>query len=577
MKKVGKHIKLFSFFMAAIAVYFLVVGLFVFECATYFYASYLFLVLFLVAYVYHKKSNYSFIIEKTREKTALIENTAEKARAQNQTLHSIHELALELSNKTKKEDIYSSVTKTLVKSFRYDLSQFWMFDHELKKLVCVGFYGDQKARLDQRDKYNKVLRKYLTKCFNEDSENKTQIICENMEDTTEIFLESTLSSAVISPLVHGGKTIGILTAEYHKGQGIGESDIQLVDSISNTTYAALAQQDIMLLDEKDKILENVKSLNENDELLVNSISSFAGDTLMKIELFSEMETKIENRTKELIRTHEELLKAREMIIQSEKLSSLGRMAAGVIHQINDSLNFLVNIVPDLKTDLKGLQKVYEFSLENIKNEDGLEEIKDIATEQDLDSHLEDMSFIFSRIEKALGKSLSIANSLGVFTSASNSDEILEADFYSLLDNVISMIPQKNKAGVEITLDQSCKLRWNINPNRMDQVFINLINNAIDAMNGEGKIEIFGERHSPNGLTLHFKDNGPGIPEEIQKKIFDPFFTTKPAGKSTGLGLAISAEIVRQFGGAISVTSKKGIGSHFVIKFSEELLPEKIGA
>lgn len=109
------------------------------------------------------------------------------------------------------------------------------------------------------------------------------------------------------------------------------------------------------------------------------------------------------------------------------------------------------------------------------------------------------------------------------------------------------------------------IRWSVNKNEVEQAFLALINNAIDAMGQKGRLEITCSE-SPEGVLLSFKDNGPGIPEAALKKIFDPFYTTKPPGKGTGLGLTIASEIVKKYGGALGVESAPGNGSTFTIRF-----------
>ena len=101
------------------------------------------------------------------------------------------------------------------------------------------------------------------------------------------------------------------------------------------------------------------------------------------------------------------------------------------------------------------------------------------------------------------------------------------------------------------------------PGQLNQVFLNLLMNACDAIDGKGKIRIE-TRRSARGVRLEFHDDGPGIPEEIQSRIFDPFFTTKPVGVGTGLGLSLSHGIIERHGGRIRVESEPGRGATFVI-------------
>ena len=245
------------------------------------------------------------------------------------------------------------------------------------------------------------------------------------------------------------------------------------------------------------------------------------------------------------------------------------MATGVIHEINDPLNFLVNILPDLRRDLQGLETINDLTLECITEPNALSEIEAISNQYNLESHLQEMDFVFERVTNALNKSTQIARSLNVFTSASNQEEIEMTNLIEVARESTEMIPQKVLGDTKIHVREGEDCAWPVNRSEMQQVFINLVNNAIDAMEKKGTIEIWGEKKN-HAVTVSVCDNGPGIPAEIQNQIFNPFFTTKPAGQSTGLGLSISAEIVRKFGGHLSVESIEGQGTCFHIRFRESI-------
>ncbi|KMQ52707.1 Sensory histidine kinase [Chitinispirillum alkaliphilum] len=478
------------------------------------------------------------ISEEINKKTEQIERTVEYARSQNEYLHSIHKLALKFSGISSREEVFNTITNSLVYSFNYDFSQVWIYDNSLKTYKIVSICGDRSTPPQE---YFELLKRYINENIDIDSSSR-ELLRVGASASNGFLPGDFFPDLLISPIILDEETIGIVTAEYHRSQVITDNES--------------------------------KKFNESDHLFLCSVSSLISDTLLKTELFSNMEGKVEERTQKLIKTHEELTKAREIIIQSEKLSSLGRMAAGIIHQINNSLNFLVNIVPDLKNDFGGLQRIYNLANEKIEDSEARKKIMELAEDHDLNEHLEDMEFVISRTEKALGKCASIANSLRIFTSASDSEDIEETEFYSLIENVISMLPKASLGNVEINLDQSCRLVWKVNPDRMDQVFVNLINNAVDAMDGNGKIDIFAQK-TKREIIIFLKDDGPGISEEVQKRMFDPFYTTKSPGKSTGLGLSISAEIVRQFGGTLKVDSQIGQGALFKIVFPlKKGLPQK---
>jgi two-component system, NtrC family, sensor kinase len=191
----------------------------------------------------------------------------------------------------------------------------------------------------------------------------------------------------------------------------------------------------------------------------------------------------------------------------------------------------------------------------------------VDDEYDLASHLEEKDYVFEKIKKALDKSTHIANSLKVFSRTSAKESVVRESLAEMVREVIDLIPQKVRGDTEIDVLIPETLGWNVNKNEMEQAFLVLINNAIDAMGQKGRLEI-GSRETPEETVLAFKDEGPGIPEAVLKKIFDPFYTTKPPGKGTGLGLTIASEIVKKYGGVLGVESQPGTGATFSIRFAK---------
>lgn len=500
-------------------------------------ADYIIAIGLVLLHVALKSFDYGKIIGTISKETDLIEKSHSQLLKSNENLHGIHEFTIRLTNLATKEDIYNCAVEASVNLLNCDSSTVWIKDRQTGKLNRASVFTKPQLKVQsltetflvsERDSVEKII----SDTFDKDGVQFLAKSSYSQSSGSNIFTtKPDLEGLMVSVLVLDGELAGALTAEYYgKSLYTGESE----DGI---------------------------------KILATSLISLVNDALLKLDLFSDMENRIEERTSRLAHTHKELTIAREAAIQSEKLSSLGRMASGIIHQINNSLNFLVNIMPDLKRDMEALEKIYRM-VKDLPDSELKSGIRTFADSRELDSHLQDTDFIFSRIDKALGKSTKIANSLNVFSAKPNQGErIVSTNLSTLIQNTIDLIPEKHREGVEFRINIPVNLFWKVNPDRIEQVFINLINNAIDAMNQKGIIEITGEADSSGNFIIHFKDNGPGIPFEFQKKIFDPFFTTKPAGKSTGLGLSISSEIVRQFGGRLSVRSEPGKGAEFRIAFA----------
>jgi len=530
----------------------------------YFLFSEVLFVLGLLFYLRFKRQKYENLIDQLSVKSEEITKTKIMLHKVNDHAIALQKLASELVICNSQDEVCEAVTNALVDDFGYDSGQFWLKSKAAGRLTCLSASGETNERIFEM----------LNKNAGENAESMLQmaitrnqtVIVNDLNSYTGNDLNATksyrellnLSSFVITPLVNNEQEpIGLITVGYHRGQGMNAEDANILERVTFTASDVFAKDDLKRLEEKDK-------------LLVNSISHLVGDTLERLELFSDMERKIEVRTDELKQTLSDLTKAREMVIQSEKLSSLGKMAAGIIHEINDPLNFMVNILPDVKKDVKALTEVKELAEQSLKGTEAGMEIKRIADEADLESHLEDMDFIFSRSMTALGKSARLAKNMTVFTKPSAHGEVKNINVLDIARETVKIIPQKIIGNAQVVVSGEEKLMWNVNADRLEQVYINLINNALDAMDRKGHIEISGENNA-QGIIVHVANDGPVIPDDIQKKIFDPFFTTKPAGKSTGLGLSICAEIVREFGGRIELFSEQGKGTRFDLIFTKEQL------
>lgn len=529
-------------------------------------AQLLFLMAF-IAYTLDYRIINSRLVRGANESSARVSAVRTEVERFNRHVHALHDFANSLAAAPSTQEAFELVTTKLVSSFGYDASQLWIFDpksRSLSRSSASGLDNPNVCNLFSEEFRASAHARYAVRLLYQALKERKSLIINNLADAlppvsekTEGFSTISYQSAfIITPLVSNDEPVGVLTAEYHSGRKMDVRDIHLIESVSASTAGTVAKQELKTIDEKDRVL-------------MDSISGFIGNTLQKIQVFNDMERRIEERTRQLKTTHEEVTKARAVVIQSEKLSSLGRMASGVIHEINDPLNFLLNIITEVKRDMEGLLAVKQLIEERVTDSAVQQRVREIKKQADLDAHIGDMDFIFSRAEGALTRSARIANNLAVFSRGGKSEGVRVCDILEIAREAIGLIPGKLRGDTLIHVEYLSGIEWPVEPSQMEQVFLNLVNNALDAMGRSGTITISGEK-AGSDLVIKVSDNGPGIPPENIKRIFDPFFTTKPAGVSTGLGLSICAEIVRKFGGTIECASEPGRGACFSILFSERL-------
>jgi signal transduction histidine kinase len=238
--------------------------------------------------------------------------------------------------------------------------------------------------------------------------------------------------------------------------------------------------------------------------------------------------------REILEMRKELEEAHLQLVQSEKIASVGRMAAGVAHEINNPLSGILIYAELLKENLK----------------DDPQNVKD--THEIIDQTL--------RCKKIVSELLSFSRQTIGKASTFSLDELIDKSLNILINQAIFQ-------DIEVTRVIEPNIPGMIGDmGQLQQVFVNLFTNSADAMKGKGKLNI-NAKYVPeeNQFVIKVSDTGPGIPEGLKDKIFDIFFTTKPVGKGTGLGLSITRNIILLHGGTIRVDSPPGGGTTFIIE------------
>ncbi|MEH2088320.1 trifunctional serine/threonine-protein kinase/ATP-binding protein/sensor histidine kinase [Nostoc sp.] len=280
------------------------------------------------------------------------------------------------------------------------------------------------------------------------------------------------------------------------------------------------------------------------------------------------------------RAEQELQNAQLQIVQSEKMSALGNLVAGVAHEMNNPLGFIAASLTQAKPTLADIVEHLKLYQENLPNP--AEEIIEHAEEIDLDYTLSDLPKMIDSMSMACDRLKNISTSLRTFSRA-DQDYKVPFNIHEGIDSTILILKHRLKANeqrpaIEVVTNYGDLPQIECFPGQLNQVFMNLLANAIDALDESNQGHSFQEiQTSPNYITITtsvennsvkitIADNGKGMSEQVKSKIFDHLFTTKAVGKGTGLGLAIARQIVEEtHGGKLSFNSVLGEGTEFIIE------------
>lgn len=318
------------------------------------------------------------------------------------------------------------------------------------------------------------------------------------------------------------------------------------------------------------------------------------EVLARIEnqlTIQNLQTQLQGQNLQLQQALSELKKTQSQLIQKEKMVSLGQLVAGMAHEINNPISFISgNLAParEYIHELLNLINLYQQEYPNPTSN-----IQDAINNLDLYFIISDLQRLMGSMQTGVDRINSIILTLRIFSRLNESD-IKPVDIHQGIDSALLLLQDRLKQQAERSEIQVIKNYGNLPAvtcyaSQLNQVFFNLLNNAIDALEEScvsrfvsvvsGKttdrgqlttdiptIWIFTELTELETVTIRIKDNGVGIPKEIQSRLFDPFFTTKSVGQGTGLGLATSYQIVvEKHKGQLTCHSSPGLGTEFVIK------------
>ncbi|MCC5938998.1 MAG: sensor histidine kinase [Lunatimonas sp.] len=321
---------------------------------------------------------------------------------------------------------------------------------------------------------------------------------------------------------------------------------------------ALADKINILKKEKEKEQhDKLEALKENERLIK--------------EQNVYLEDMVKSRTKELEQTLKNLKDTQTQLVNQEKMASLGQLTAGIAHEINNPINFVSSNISPLKRDIKDILELMDLYREKGElefSESSKSEVKDLEEDLELDYLLDEVNQLLAGMEDGAKRTVEIVRGLKLFSRIDEQD-VKEVDIHDGLESTLILLNSSMAGRIAIKKEYSELPQVECLAGKINQVFMNIISNAIHAMldhpmEGKSPQLTLKTSHVSDQVVIEIGDNGPGMPEHVREKIFEPFFTTKPVGKGTGLGLSIVYTIIENHKGSIVVESSPDRGTNFII-------------
>lgn len=338
----------------------------------------------------------------------------------------------------------------------------------------------------------------------------------------------------------------------------------------------LMRQDSM---EREKIVETYMNeitifeqeqrlLMRDRQLLILGFSLVLGiGGLLAYLFFTKRKSnqQLQQANTDLAETLDQLKETQTQLVSAEKMASLGQLTAGIAHEINNPVNFISGNIQPLKQDVADLQRVlteYEAEISRQNLHAHFQSVEELKQSVELDYITQEINELIGGIDEGASRTTEIVLGLRNFARL-DEDQRKRFDLITGLDNTLSILRSQLK-DIEVIKDYQPIPQIDGYPGKLNQVFMNVLTNAIQAMPSGGILKI-STSTTQKEVEVRIQDTGKGMSQEVIARVFEPFFTTKEVGEGTGLGMSISHGIIEQHDGSISLNSTVGQGTEVVIR------------
>ncbi|OGX41668.1 MAG: hypothetical protein A3G91_03830 [Omnitrophica WOR_2 bacterium RIFCSPLOWO2_12_FULL_50_9] len=349
-----------------------------------------------------------------------------------------------------------------------------------------------------------------------------------------------------------------------------EETISLVRDASFKVVNYVAVQRDMT--QRKKMEDDLRLANENLTKEQKAVRALFEDLQRTNQELADREKALRGMFADLQKAHEEIKRTQKQLVQSEKLASIGQLAAGVAHEINNPLGFVSSNLQTLEEYVSRYVKLVEVveSFKKAAQDKNWEQADSaVLTAQQLEEDV-GLSFMIQDIQSLLKESKEGIERIkkiimDLRTFGREDEEVQEViNIEQIIDNILNIVGNEIRYKADLIKEYGKVPLIKCNSRKIGQVFINLLINAAQAINERGTIRIK-TYCEDTYICVEISDTGKGMDEQTLKRVFDPFFTTKPVGEGTGLGMSISYEIIKEHDGDIIVESQVGKGTTFKVK------------